>query len=279
LEFQKDGVLATATFDDSKQPLTNVRIHYGSNYDLRGAPKLRAANLKPEIETQHSLVYSTEADLLSIECGLLRSMNEAGWITANCGSRNHLFSIITDPARTLNFIKNGVLLWVAVGQPDRKTGATKVEYVRQLMSSSVPFPPDTALIELDGYNFTFDTLSWMSISDLKSHFDRELENQGWIALSPPSSSLDTRSYVHNLTTIRLSLGDNQKGVVLIRTGDVGSSWMNDAWRSHNTQTDIYQPSKVYFGYAHWIRNQRLEPDFHSIDRFEAEMRSLLEKSR
>lgn len=284
IEFRKDGFMMTSKFESKTTGTTRIRLSYGSNYDLRQAPRLKVGDLQVDFESANSVIYRTHASLLTIECGLIRLMKEAGWVlfgnvTNGPDEPTDRFSKVETPERLLTYVKDGVILGMAVDHSRSEQVPSTIEYAKWLSEYSVPFPPGVNFVEFDFQNrCSFAAVAWMKSVDLKAFYDRELVRQGWTALpSQPSPYRDhyAQTYIRGQRDLTLTFRQhlNDKSVVFAYGGR--NTWQMTKLMFEGSKEEIKSTVDKYMSYVEWLNKQPYTKDYDSIGRYESEMKAFL----
>ena len=284
IEFRKDDFMMTAKFESKATGKTQIWLSYGSNYDIRQAPRLKVGDIQVDFESANSVIYRTHANLLTIECGLIRLMKESGWVLFGSISNgpdkptDH-FSNVKTPERLLTFLKDGVVLGIAIDQSPNEQVPSTIEYAKWLSEYSVPFPSGVTFVEFDFRNrCSFAAVAWMKSVDLKAFYDRELVRQGWTALpSQPSPYRDhyAQTYIRGQRDLTLTFRQhlNDKSVVFAYGGQ--NTWQMTKLMFEGSKEEIKSTVDKYMSYVEWLDKQSYTKDYDSIDRYESEMKAFL----
>ena len=284
VEFRKDDFMMTANFESKATETTRIRLSYRSNYDVRQAPRLKVDDLQVDFESANSVIYRTNANLLTIECGLIRLMKELGWVlfrNVSYGQNKSTdrFSRVKEPERLLTFLKDGVVLGIAIDQSPSEHVPSTIEYARWLSEYSVPFPPGVNFVEFDfGNRCSFVAVAWMKSADLKAFYDQELERQGWIALpSQPSPYRDTfvQTYICGQRDLYLTFQQYKDDKSAVFAYGRTDTWQLTKLMFEGSKGEIKSTVDKYMSYVEWLDGQPFTKDYDSIDRYEAEMKVFL----
>jgi hypothetical protein len=280
--FQKGAFKVRASFNEIDSVLTQIKFTYASNFDLRLAPRLEG-DIQLEQESEDSVVYQTSADLLKIECGLLRVMKKDGWILFEhaASDRFNEFLSATAPERKLTFIKNGIILAVAVGKSKSEPTSSTIEYVRWITEYSVPVPPQTNYLEFNDHAIGFTVLAFMKSSDLKAYYDKELQRQGWIVMpesGTPFPDMYCANYIYQQQDLQLTFRQHSGGLSSVYAYSGDNTFQMTRLIYRDAPNDHYvKPVTEYCSFTRWLARQKYEPGYDSIDRYEKEMRAILDK--
>ncbi len=285
LVFRKNGFRVIGSFTKNGAQSTRINLNYRGNYDVRTTPKLALADVSVETESEDSLVVTASSDLLTIECELLRCMRKAGWVLFGLATGRHPipfsdFDKVSQPERTFTFIKNGSILGVAIGHDGRSDKRRAVEYKHWLGEYSVPVPDTVNFIEYDHPNMGFTVLAFMKSADLKAFYDTELKRQGWVLVSnPPSPYQDSyqTNYAWQQQSLQLVFRQHSGGLssVFAYCGSNTNQMHRLIFKDAPEQDRWTAPVTRFCSYSDWLRSQKYEPGYDSIDRYEQEMKGIL----
>ena len=227
MQFQKDGFMISASFYEGAQSKTSVNVSFGSNYDLRWAPKFEAAPIEMVFENENTVIYRTKAGLIQIETTLLRKMHAAGWTAY---ARLHASHDEPEDGRDLEFLQNGMTLRVSINRFPADPASYSVQYSRFLTTRSIPVPPDSGFVEFDGATQPFLVATTaMTLPETREFYDRELAAQGWLVRDDGRSLRDDHNwlvYISGQQDLTIGLQRLPTGRTLVRVGDEleNSSW-------------------------------------------------------
>ena len=286
--FRKGAFKVRATFNEIGDGLTQIKFTYASNFDVRLAPRLEGDDIQLEQESEDSVVYHTSADLLKTECGLFRSLKKDGWIlfepvTGRYPEPFSEFLKVTAPERKLTFIKNGIILAVAISKPKGEPRISTIEYARWIPEYSVPVPPEINYLEFNDHSIGFTVLAFMKSSDLKAFYDKELQRQGWIAMpeSPtPFPDKFCTNYIYQQQDLQLTFRQHSGGLSSVHAYCGNNTWQMTRLIYKDAPSVPWAKSVTeYCSFTSWLNIQKYEPGYDSIDRYEKEMRAILDKQR
>jgi len=196
--------------------LTNL-----GNMDVRKLPKFDEANSAIVYENASTSSYTTQADLLSIETGLLRQMSQAGWVAV---ARLNASSQAEPDVRDLEFYKAGMVIRVSIRKfpatPDRYT----VQLSKSLGMSALPVPDDVSFVEADlisGEPRLVATTS-LNLAQTRDFYDRELSAQGWLPRARGTSIKEKNgwlNYIRGQRDLTIGLVEQADQSTLIRVGE------------------------------------------------------------
>ncbi len=281
--FGKQDFHFKATFDDQVKNATKIRLGSLSNFKLNTAPRLQRDDLQLVADSDELLEFRTQADLLTIECGLLRAMKASGWvqIPANSDMQDARFPKVTGWLRQLKFMNGGTVLGVVIGRADDQS---IIKYGTWPARYSVPFPPGTFCAEFDTDNGNLVALSTRSSEELKAFYEEELPKQGWVAMpnSPtPQKRWYRANFIYRQKSLELDMRQTQVDISTAICGGRLSSIQVQKLHYPDSPLTKQQTDVVtkYVPYETWLNSQDYKAGYDSIDRYEAEMRAILSESK
>ncbi|MEQ1831221.1 MAG: hypothetical protein ABL921_35065, partial [Pirellula sp.] len=228
IEFRKDGFMISASFYDAGEAGTNVNVNHGGNYDMRWVPKLEVASKEGSYESEHTVMYQSNASLLEIETNLMRKMHQAGWTAYSRLNASHNESV---DRRDLTFIQNCVDLHVSIGKFPASPDFFTIQYAPFPATNSLPIPKDSGYVEFDGATEPYLVATTaMDLQGTRAFYDREMALQGWLPKKSGTSLKEDHawlSYFQGQKDVIIGLVKQENGRTLVR---VGKGLENSSWQ-------------------------------------------------
>jgi WD40 repeat protein len=227
IEFRKNGLLLQASFQSMEASKTTISINVSDNYDLRNVPKYGGAPVSTIHESLQTVMYSTKADLVSIETEMLRKLHAAGWTAY---ARLNASSSEEPDARSMDFIQNGVQLIVSIGKFPVAPDSYTIQTSTSLSLNGIPIPEDSGFVEFDGSTRPLLVANTkMNLAETQAFYEKELVAQGWLPRESRRSEKEDMAwlnYIRGQCDLTVGLVKLDSGRTLVRIGDglENSSW-------------------------------------------------------